>query len=221
MGTTQTTAALYLRKSSMDDRAGDNRSITDQRHDLERLAERQGLQIVAEYEEKVGVSASHIKNHDRPQYDRALAEMGSTYEVLLAWRTDRLVRAGMLDMGKLLDVVDASKGRVITDDGTDTNQPGMRSLLAMLSEQSRAYVQSSTDAVRRGKEGQRRRGEYQAGRLPYGLLRDKDAEYGVSIDHEATEVLRRAVDMLTSGASLRETCRALDADGHRTSTGTR
>ena len=38
MGTIQTTAALYLRKSSMDDRAGDNRSITDQRHDLERLA---------------------------------------------------------------------------------------------------------------------------------------------------------------------------------------
>jgi hypothetical protein len=38
MGTTENTAALYLRKSSMDDRTGDNRSITDQRHDLERLA---------------------------------------------------------------------------------------------------------------------------------------------------------------------------------------
>ena len=54
MGTTQNTAALYLRKSSLDDRSGDNRSITDQRHDLERLAERHGLQIVAEHEEKVG-----------------------------------------------------------------------------------------------------------------------------------------------------------------------
>ena len=38
MGTTENTAALYLRKSSMGDRSGDNRSITDQRHDLERLA---------------------------------------------------------------------------------------------------------------------------------------------------------------------------------------
>jgi len=46
MGTIQNTAALYLRKSSLDDRAGDNRSITDQRHDLERLADRRGLQIV-------------------------------------------------------------------------------------------------------------------------------------------------------------------------------
>jgi len=38
METQQATAALYLRKSSLDDRAGDNRSITDQRHDLEQLA---------------------------------------------------------------------------------------------------------------------------------------------------------------------------------------
>ncbi len=92
METQQATAALYLRKSSLDDRAGDNRSITDQRHDLERLADTHGLKIVAEYEEKVGTSASHIKNHDRPQYDRALADMGSAYEVLLGWRTNRLLR---------------------------------------------------------------------------------------------------------------------------------
>ena len=72
MGTTENTAALYLRKSNMDDPAGDNRSIKDQRHDLERLAERHGLQIVTEYQEKVGTSASHIKNHDRPQYNRAI-----------------------------------------------------------------------------------------------------------------------------------------------------
>ena len=70
MGTTENTAALYLRLSSMDERAGDNRSIADQRHDLERLAERHGLQIVGEYEEKVGTSASHIKNHPRPEYDQ-------------------------------------------------------------------------------------------------------------------------------------------------------
>ena len=38
MGTTQNTAALYLRKSSMDDRSGDKRSITDHRYDLKRLA---------------------------------------------------------------------------------------------------------------------------------------------------------------------------------------
>ncbi|MCH2438120.1 MAG: recombinase family protein, partial [Acidimicrobiales bacterium] len=67
MGTIQNTAALYLRKSSLDDRSGDNRRISDQRHDLERLAERHGLQIVAESEEKVGTSASHIKNHARPR----------------------------------------------------------------------------------------------------------------------------------------------------------
>ena len=45
MGTIQNTAALYLRKSSLDDRSGDNRSITGQSDDLERLAERHGRQI--------------------------------------------------------------------------------------------------------------------------------------------------------------------------------
>ena len=50
---------------------------------------------MTEHEEKAGTSASHIKNHDRPQYDRALADMGSAYEVLLSWRTNRQVRVGM------------------------------------------------------------------------------------------------------------------------------
>ena len=219
MGTNENTAALYLRKSSLDDRAGDNRSITDQRHDLEQLAERHGLQIVAEYEEKVGTSASHIKNHDRPQYDRALADMGSTYEVLLGWRTNRLIRAGMGPMGQLLDVVDAARGRVITCDGTDTNQQGHRTLLAVQSEQDRSYVQQVTDAVRRGKEGQRRRGEYLGGSLPYGLLRDRDAEFGVVIDEAAAEVIREAVDVLLAGASLKEACATVNDKGHLTSNG--
>ena len=70
MGTTKNTAALYLHKSSLDDRAGDNRSITDQRHDLERPAERHGLQIVGECEERIDTSASQIKNHPRPKYDQ-------------------------------------------------------------------------------------------------------------------------------------------------------
>jgi hypothetical protein len=38
MGTTENTAALYLRLSSMDERAGDNRSIANQRHDLDQAA---------------------------------------------------------------------------------------------------------------------------------------------------------------------------------------
>ena len=87
MGTIQNTAALYLRKSSLDDRSGDNRRISDQRHDLERLAERHGLQIVAEYEEKVGTSASHIKNHARPR--RRSCCMSCSLNPVVASQVDR------------------------------------------------------------------------------------------------------------------------------------
>ncbi len=46
-----TTAGIYLRKSSVDKRPGENKSIADQRHDLEQLAERHGFEIVARYQE--------------------------------------------------------------------------------------------------------------------------------------------------------------------------
>ena len=55
-----TTAAIYLRKSSVDQRAGENRSLADQRHDLEQLAERHGFQIVAECAGAEGTGANDI-----------------------------------------------------------------------------------------------------------------------------------------------------------------
>ena len=58
--TTQATAALYLRTSNIDERAGDNRSITDQRHDLERLAE-----FVGESRRPAASVASQLSSSDR------------------------------------------------------------------------------------------------------------------------------------------------------------
>ena len=63
--------------------------------------------------------------------------------------------------------------------------------------------------VTRGKDEQRRRGEYQGGSLQYGLLRDTDAEYGVAIDHEAADVIRQAADLVTEGATLRSMPRSV------------
>jgi len=49
-------AAVYLRKSSVDPRAGDNRSFTRQMADIEKILEE--FEVVAEFTEKVGTSAS-------------------------------------------------------------------------------------------------------------------------------------------------------------------
>ena len=70
---TSNTAAIYLRRSAMDER-GDNTSIDYQREACERIAAQHGLDLVGEFNEGSGRSASHFKENDRPQYDRALAQ---------------------------------------------------------------------------------------------------------------------------------------------------
>jgi hypothetical protein len=57
----------------MDER-GDNTSIDYQGEACERIAAQHGLDLVGEFNEGSGRSASHFKENDRPQYDRALAQ---------------------------------------------------------------------------------------------------------------------------------------------------
>ena len=52
---TKATAAIYIRKSSTDNRSGSNRSLSEQRHECLAAAEREGLTIVRTYEERVAI----------------------------------------------------------------------------------------------------------------------------------------------------------------------
>ncbi len=93
--------------------------------------------------------------------------------------------------------------------------------MAILSEQDRAYVQSSTEATRRGKEGQRRRGEYQGGSVPFGwqAVRRLNEPTQVEQDPDAVPVIREMVERIIDGATLGEVCKWANDAGHRTSNG--
>ena len=218
---TSTTAAIYLRKSSVDQRAGENRSLADQRHDLEQLAERHGFQIVARFEEAEGTSASSFKDHGRPQYDRAMAAMGRDYDVLLAWQLDRLTREGSGPMSDLLDLIDRTNGRVITTDGCDLKPGGERISPVVRAEVSRQEMIELSKRIRRGKAGQRRRGEYQGGAVGYGLMakRSLDGPTVLVVDHDAKAVITEMAEMTGGGATLREVCRWAAQQGHKTQNG--
>ncbi len=224
MGTPQNTAAIYVRRSAVDSANTEadafSRSLAAQERECLAWAEHQGLTIIEVYRDKTGTSASHLKTNRRPQMERALADIGTRYHTLIVWAFDRATRKGMAEAGTMLETIEKAGGRMVSvTDGVDTDDPTARLMLAIRAEMARDEMTKLSTRVTRGKDEQRRRGEYLGGSIQYGLLRDKDAEYGVSVDHEAAEVLRRAVDMLTAGATLRETCDALNADGHRTSTG--
>jgi DNA invertase Pin-like site-specific DNA recombinase len=224
MGTPPNTAAIYVRRSAFD--AGNteadafSRSLAAQERECLAWAERQGLTVTEVYRDKTGTSASHLKTNRRPEMERALADIGTSYHTLIVWAFDRATRKGIAEAGSMLETVEKAGGRLVSvTDGVDTDDPTARLIIAIRAEMARDEMTKLSTRVNRGKDEQRRRGEYLGGSLQYGLLRDKDAEYGVSVDHEAAEVLRRAVDMLIAGSSLTETCGALNADGARTSTG--
>ena len=175
-------AALYLRKSSVDLRTVENRSLQDQKHDCEALAAAQGFDIVDIFEEEEGTSASHMTDHARPMWDRAMERMGRTYDTLIAWKMNRCTREGMVEMGTLLDHCEQTGGRVVTADGHDTGSKEYRIIGALISEIDRKTITELSEGVCRGKEGQRRRGEFPGGFVPYGWVRDLTSPYGVSLD---------------------------------------
>ena len=85
MGTNQNTAALYLRKSSLDDRAGDNRSITDQRHDLERLADRHFANAVLKEDPRRGSRLTKDRKGSSRTIDACVASIIALHRAAF-WR---------------------------------------------------------------------------------------------------------------------------------------
>jgi len=56
----ETSAAIYVRRSAMDDREGDNRGLGAQERECREWAEREGLTVGPVYREAGGTSASRL-----------------------------------------------------------------------------------------------------------------------------------------------------------------
>jgi len=215
-----TRAAIYTRKSSLDERSGDNRSTTAQERECRALAERLGFEVVEVYAEAIGTSASHLTNDARPEFARAMADMGSRFDVLVAWALDRVTRKGIDEMAGLFRRIEETGGRVVTND-FDSAGSEARILGTLVSELSRGEMAKLSERVRRGKSEQMLRGEYQGGSVPYGwqAVRRPNEPTMLELDPEAVLVIREMVDRIIGGATLGEVCTWANGAGHRTSNG--
>ena len=221
MATKETTrAAIYTRKSSLDERSGANRSTTAQERECRALAERLGFEVVEVYAEAIGTSASHLTNDARPEFARAMADMGTRYDVLVAWALDRVTRKGIDEMAGLFQRIEATGGRIVTHDFDSAGREA-RILGTLVSELSRGEMAKLSERICRGKDEQRRRGEYLGGMLSYGwqAIRRPNEPTQVELDPEAVPVIREMVDRLIAGATLGEVCTWANGAGHRTSNG--
>jgi site-specific DNA recombinase len=187
---------VYCRKSTEDE---DHQvlSIESQRQELKRYSDREGLQTIALKEE-----ARSAKSPGRPIFDDMLKriERGEA-DGILAWHPDRLAR-NALDGGQIIHLLDTGKLtslRFPTYTFENTSQG--KFMLAIMFGQSKYYVDSLSENVRRGNRTKRERG-WLPGRAPLGYLnsRSETGEKIILPDPDRFRTVRHLWELLLSGA---------------------
>jgi DNA invertase Pin-like site-specific DNA recombinase len=186
----------YCRKSTEDE---DHQvlSIESQRHELERYAERENLTIVRVLEE-----ARSAKSPGRPIFNDLVrrVERGEA-DGILAWHPDRLAR-NALDGGMIIHLVDTGKLtslRFPTYTFENTSQG--KFMLAIVFGQSKYYVDSLSENVRRGNRAKRERG-WLPSCAPIGYLngRSPTGEKIIAADPDRFPIIRYLWQLMLSGA---------------------
>ena len=221
----KTNAAIYIRKSSDDGTS----SSDDQLHDLTALAKRHELKVVEVYREADGISASHLSNQERPEFERMKADFGTKFQTLIFWKLDRYTRKGAAEADELCELVaNTPNSRIIDNHGFDATTETIdtrRLEIIIASEFARKEVEASQERIIRGKKSQRRNAEYLGGQVPFGLsaVRSVDRKTPTYLvpDPEHVEEIKLMCDLVANGASCTELAKILFERGTKTARGAR
>jgi len=185
----------YCRKST-DDEDHQVLSIESQQQELKRYAEREKLQLVETKEE-----ARSAKNPGRPVFDELLRriEHGEA-DGILSWHPDRLAR-NALDGGRVIHLLDTGNlTNLKFPTYTFENTSQGKFMLAIMFGQSKYYVDSLSENVRRGNRTKRERGWF-PGLAPMGYLngRSETGEKIIVPDPDRFHIMKRMWALLLSG----------------------
>ena len=222
------TCAIYVRKSSDGDkREGENMSLSAQKIECEAWAKANGFTVVEQYAEALGTSVSSYSNKTARVLNKALDEMGTKYHTLIVYELSRMSRKQSLSTEnvEMINKVIESEGRLVSLCGMlDTDEldemGGRIKLLLGLEFASEESAKLSMRS-RRGKKESARRGNWNGGRIPFGLLREAKIDGPSDLirnDHEI-EVFDEMCDLILEGMSTTQIARLMNERGEVTNYG--
>ena len=182
---------LYARKST-DTEDKQVLSIQSQLNEVREYAQREGVEIVREFQE-----ARSAKVPGRPVFDEIIkrVERGEA-QGIIAWHPDRLAR-NSIDGGKVIYLVDTGH---IVDLRFPTyrfdNSAQGKFMLNIIFGQSKYYVDNLSENTKRGIREKLRRGEF-PGFAPIGYLNDGRGK--ILVDQVAAPLVRRLYERCAEG----------------------
>ncbi|MGW4019932.1 recombinase family protein [Streptomyces sp. NPDC005009] len=183
-------AEMYIRRSKKKDTLS---SLKEQVRRMCHQAEKDDIRIRHVWFEQKSASKSYIR---REEFEKATAAIvGGLSKTLYVFKTSRLSRRGMGQVGLLLDKFEERQARiyVVAESIDSTNS---RMILAILSEQAREQAADISQFTKLGIDANKAEGRYAGGVTPYGLR----AENGKLVHHAAEyPTARRIADYLLEG----------------------
>ncbi len=192
----------YVRKSSEDNKERQAASIPEQIYELEKLKEKDKLNIIETVEES---QTAHKPG--RPVFNKLLDRIGNgEANGIVIWHENRLSR-NAYDAGQVVYLMDLSKlVEVRTPARVYKNTPGDKFMLQIELATSKKDSDDKSIAVKRGLEKKLRDG-WRPGEVPQGYLNDKREISGfrkIHTDPDRLPFIKQIFEMFDSGTSVKE-----------------
>jgi site-specific DNA recombinase len=206
-------AAICTRLSNADE---NSTSTKRQETECREYASRHDLEVVEVF---VDEGISGYKDVERPAFDEAVDNLArGEFDVLIAWKLDRLSRRGMGQVGAILDKLENTGRKIVTVvDGVDTSQATGRLMIGLLAEMARSESVNTSVRPKAQRREAREKGRISVGSPPWGMTRREDGSYVP--DLETGPIAREVLDRVLAGEATINLVRWLNSNGHFTTRG--